>query len=422
MRPLNTRALLRLSRLFLVQLALVQVTACKNAPPDTKNPPASPQASASPAPISTNTDAGTRLLNAKDGGAPPVLHNAELPFPVDLPLAKEPSGLALRAYLRFADAPPIPRIPELNAQNAEAQRRRLDPSAEVTLSPSRMKIALRGGFVLPNGTEIRSRADVFGHIVSLDGRYRVAVPGSLRAVFNEGRFDAAPLLPGTSKETGVSAKRLGFVTRKVEVTTRAGKVTIELAKVPEANEGGILLCRFLLDLLNGAPDTTACDLDEVPLRAEYHWATRGVLFFEVTELKRVEGTPLLVPPSTLPFSATPFPPASTIPFAGLVDIGALRSGPQDLDPTPPSKNDRSDRTVASRGNAEIVNSTDAAWSIWLDGVPIGWVAPSSTLIVPQLYRGKYQLLTRSFLGGRERPLETVVLPGRAEMTEKPVED
>ncbi len=385
--------------------------ACKGPPVETKDTPASPQASANPTPISTNTDAGSRTAFAKDAGPPPAWRNAEQPFPADPPLVKDPPAHVLRASFRFADAPPIPRNSELNPQNAEALRRKLDPSAEILLTPSRLAFTLKSGFVPRPGTQLRARSDVYGHLVVQGDAYRVAVPGALRAFFNEGRLDAAPLLPATPKEIAGPSKRLGFQARKVDLTTRVGRLTLELAKIPESGEGGVLLCRLLLDLVNASPDTSVCDADEVPLRAEYHWATRGVLFFEITDVKKTEGVPLLVPSGTMPFSSTALPVPSAASIAAPGDFATLRSGPQENDaPRGPSE-----PAQPARGNLDLANLSDAPVAVWVDGVPIAWLPPSATFTLPGLYRGSYQVLARSFLGGVEQPMVTVNVPGRSEI-------
>ncbi len=386
---------------------------CKAPPTETKDTPASPQASANPTPISTNTDAGLRIALAKDAGPPPSWRNAEQPFPPDTPLTKEPPAHFLKASFRFADAPPIPRVPEVNAQAAEALRRKLDPSAEILITPTRLRFALKSGFVARAGAEIRARSDVYGHLVMDGDAYRVAVPGALRAFFNEGRLDAAPLLPATPHETGTVTKRLGFSARKIDVTTRVGRLTLELAKVPETGEGGVLLCRLLLDLVNASPDTSVCDLDEVPLRAEYHWATHGLLFFEITDLKKTEGAPLLVPASTIPFSTYPIRVLGVSTIASPSDLAALRSGAQE--PEAPPARGPAEPPPALRGNLDIVDVNDAPFSVWIDGVPVAWLPAGATFSLPGLYRGKYQLLARSFLGGSEQPIVTVSVPGRCEI-------
>ena len=65
----------------------------------------------------------------------------------------------------------------------------------IEASQTRARFVLSGGFVLPQGTELRRASTATGTSSSCPARtaYRVAEPGALRALLGERRLDVAPL-------------------------------------------------------------------------------------------------------------------------------------------------------------------------------------------------------------------------------------
>jgi hypothetical protein len=58
----------------------------------------------------------------------------------------------------------------------------------------------------------------------------------------------------------------------------------------------------------------------------------------------------------------------------------------------------------------LINSTDELRFLWLDGVPIAWLAPGARETLRALPRGHYSIQWRTFLGDAIDPVQTVTLP------------
>ena len=326
--------------------------------------------------------------------------------------AKELAGYAVQASIRTGDGPPAPKGPDVNTLGIEAARRKMEVRVAIDVSQARARFTFSGGIVLPQGTELRSRIDRYGHLVFLPGEdtYRVVEPGALRALLGERRLDVAPLSPAEIALAGEGAHHQGMRTRRVDVTTRAAKGSLELGALRDSGEGGALVCRMLLDLMSAAPSTAACATDEMPLHAELRWKTRGGLLFDVISVVRRPSFPaqdLAVPPSTAAFVSTPLPlpPAETL--LSRPDLASFRAAPGEV---PPAAG-RAPVSPAPDSGLLLVNSTDELRLAWLDGVPIAWVAPGGQESIPSLAHGRYTLQWRTFLRDAWEPPETISIPG-----------
>jgi hypothetical protein len=422
----------RLLATSLLWLTLAEA-GCRGAaidPPDTAT---SPQATAEPAPLANVTAATnpTALpFGSADAGARPEPMRSESPLPPDTPHEpvrdaggkesvrdpKELPGYVLQAALRTGEGPPPPRGPEVNSAAIDAARRRLEAHVSIELSQTRARFVLTGGFVLPQGTELRARADRYGHLVFWPGEdtYRVAQPGALRSLLGERRLDVAPISPAELVSSRDEGHRLGFRTRRLDLATRAASASIEVGLLRDAGEGGVLVCRLLLDLMSAPPSTSACGIDEVPLHAELRWMTRGTLTFDVAGVVRrgdIQVTDLAVPPATTSFTADAPPSAGAETLLTRADLVAFRSAPIDL---PPQVNRDAEMAPGDTGLL-LVNSSDELRVAWVDGVPLAWVGPGERMVIPSLQRGRYMLQWRTFLGDAWEQPETVLVPGSSEV-------
>jgi hypothetical protein len=326
--------------------------------------------------------------------------------------SRELSGYALQAVLRTGEGPGAPRAPEVNASAVDVAKRRTEARLTVAISPSRARFVLSGGFVLPQGTELRGRWDAYGHLLRLPGEdsYRVVPPDALRALLGERRLDVAPMSRATATAAGEGPRRAGFATRRLEVATRAAKATFELANLRDAGEGGPLVCRWLFDLMSAPPSTAGCATDEVPLHAELRWTTRGTLVFDVVSVSRrsdFSAQDLATPPATMGFTAAPLPEVFADVLLPRAELGSLRSAP--IDVTPPSAPDA--QVPAPESGLLLLNTSDELRVAWLDGFAAAWVAPGGRVQLPSLVRGRYALEWRTFLGDSWEVAETVVAPG-----------
>jgi hypothetical protein len=306
----------------------------------------------------------------------------------------------------------------VNAAAIEAARRKLEARLSIELASGRARFVFSGGFVLPPSSDLRSRLDRYGHLLFWggDADYRIVEPGALRALLGERRLDVSPLSPAEFRAAGEGPRRLGLRTRRVEIAARAAKATFEVASLGAAGDGGPLVCRFLLDLMSVAPNAAgggACGADEVPLHAELRWTTRGALSFDVTSIgRRSEASlqSLAVPPASASLVTSPPPAVPAELLLARTELAAFRSAPVDL----PASAAHGSQPPPEAGLL-LINSSDELRVVWIDGVPVAWVAAAGRLALNTMLRGRYVLQWRTFLGdGWEAP-DAMIAPGVSEV-------
>jgi hypothetical protein len=409
------------------------VVGCKGAA-DQPDPATSPQARAEPAPLANLTPSGTSTHPSptQDAGPPPEPLRTDTGLEPDAPReigreagskgepARDPrelAGYALQAVIRTGEGPQPPKGPEVNVAAIDAARRKTEAHMSIEASQTRARFVLVSGFVLPPSTELRARVDRYGHLLLWpdEETYRVAEPGALRALLGERRLDVAPLSPAEVSTPGDGPRRLGTRTRRVDVSTRAAKATLEVGTFRDAGEGGILVCRLLLDLMSALPGTSVCSVDEIPLHAELRWMTRGALTFDVTSAPLRRGDlsvqSVATPPASARFvrSAPPVPPAETM--LTRAELTSFRSAPVDVPPVAA----RDARAPPPDAGLTLLNTSDELRVAWLDGVPVAWVAPGGKESLTSLLRGRYVLQWRTFLGDAWQAPESIVVPGTSDV-------
>jgi len=370
----------------------------------------SPQAKAEPAQLENVAVSSSAQPLTPDAGPLPVSLRPDEEAPPDT-LSKDSSAWEIEALLRTAEIPPAFRGPETAIVAIDAVKKKTELRLTIDLTASRVRIAMRGaGFTIPEGTELRARSDRYGHFLLLPhaGDYRVAAPGSLRALLGERRIDVEPLMLASVVERWDGARRLGYRTRRIEVTNRAATAVFELARIADAGEGGLLLCRMFLDLMNAPPSTPACGADEVPLHVEWRWATRGALAFDAEVLRRtdVAAGAMAAPPANLSFAPPTLPEIRAQAIAEPAELAAFRTAPApDVPATQPDGS-----VVPVVAGLVLTNASDELRFAWLDGAPIAWLAPGARIALPSLLRGRYGFAWRTFLGDAYDAPITITLP------------
>ncbi len=394
------------------------LAACRGSP--SSDPPSagvSPQAKAEPAELENLAVTSSTQLVAPDAGRPPIPLRSDEGVASDA-LWKESGGWELEATLRTSEIPPAFRGPETAIAAIDAVKKKTEPRLVVDITAARLRIELAStGFVLPQGTELRSRNDRFGQFLILpnERQYRIAPPGTLRPLLGERRIDVEPLVPAVVAERGEGGRRLGYRTRKVEVTNRAGTATFELGRLSEAGDGGALLCRALLDLLNAPPATPVCAQDEVPLHVDWRWVAKGALTFEVTAAsRRTELTPpaMSAPPLGYAFTGPSLPERGAEALVDQAELVAFRTAPADVPAPMASRSFPPPQRDGSAGpiGLTLANTSDEMRLAWLDGAPVAWVAPGASLVFPALFRGRYGFAWRTFLGDAYDAPITITVP------------
>ncbi len=396
-------------KFFLAVVALVMSCKPEGAHDTDAGQQTSPQASAEPAPIATSLTQTTN--DARDAGPAPSPMRSDLSLEAES-AGKDGSGYTIAMVLRLPDAPAVAAGSAINTNAIDAIRKQNEPRFSIDLTQARMRMQLTSlGFVLPRDSEIRARTDRYGHVFLTPdlATYRSLAPGSLRALFGERRVDVAPLSPAEVTMHGDGARRLGQKTRRAEVQTRAGKGVFEIVKLPDLGDGGALLVRALLDLMNALPQTAVVSTDELPVHAELHWASRGALLFDVTSIvKRTDLSALsmAVPPSNAAFTQGALQLLASEASVDVKELASIHSGPMDLGPQAAS---------TTSGSLALVNTHDTPRFAWIDGAPIAWIAPEGRLDLSPLPRGRYQVEWRTFFDDAGDAPKAMTIPQLAEI-------
>jgi hypothetical protein len=197
-------------------------------------------------------------------------------------------------------------------------------------------------------------------------------------------------------------------TRKVEVTTRVAKAVFDVGHLPDLGDGGILLCRMVLDLMNAPPSAAVCGTDELPMRVEIRWTSttsRGIAFEVTGVLKKTDMSAVLVPPYGAAVAALPFPAAGVSSMLSPSELAAFRSAPIDIPQGP----------FSTAEGLVLFNGTDQLRVAYVDGIPVAWAAPGARDMLRGLPRGRYVVQWRTFLGDAIEPPATMNVPGLAQV-------
>jgi hypothetical protein len=389
---------------------------------------ASPNASILPAPLATEapeldasgpTDAGGgmladplgRLVSAEAGApASPEPLRPDVDLAPEALGAKDLAGLSLEGLWRWRDVPPPPRAPEVATEGLKEAQKLTALAWKIDLTEAgRMRVEFASrALPLPAHAELRARVDRWGSLVLWPGAaaYRIVPPGALRTLIGERRVDVMPLSLGTLRPAG-EGRRLGVAVRKVDLTSSLGTLRLELGKVPEAGDGGALLCRALVEIAGVDPRSSACQPGEVPLSAAYSWQEGGGVGFEVASLsKRTDLAPgdVLVPPPGAKHERSGLPIAAGGVFLTREELAAIRSAPLVL----PA---RTDPNLPGEGFV-AQNRSDMLMYLLVDGVPVVAVPPVSDRYVIGPPRGRYVVEWRTFLGDRIGAPQTIEMPAR----------
>jgi hypothetical protein len=380
---------------------------CDKPPPEPiENSTPSPNASILPAPLAQIEQPGTESPAA----APQALRADQAPEEDSLSQRELP-GVTLEAEWRYPDALP-PKAPEVNVPGIEAARKATAGRMTVHLaSVGRMRVMFDSrALPLAEDAEIRARSDFLGHLLVWPNgtQYRVLPPGAVRTLFGERRIDAVPLVRPQTSVKSDGPHRLGLPTKKWDLSTRTGKLSLEQARVAGAGEGGPLLCRMLTEIIAIDPLFAPCAAEDVPLRAQYAWPEGGSIAFEVVGIAdKVDFSAalfFLVPPQGGQFAPTSAPPSGPGVFLTHDELAAFRLRPIE---------GSASRSLGAPDEGLVLhNGTDSVRYAFLDTVPVASVAPNRDQDVTGLLRGRYVVQWRTFLGDSVDPPTVVEVPAR----------
>lgn len=316
---------------------------------------------------------------------------------------KDSSGLSLHAIWRWPSFDTATLEPEADPQALASANAAAKADITIELHPSgHMRWEWTGSvFPLPPSCELRARITNYGHVLVWPGeaKYRVLAPGALRAVLEEHRADATPLVLGSLRQLP-AGKRLGRQTEVSEVSTAHGVLTLHQAHLEEIATGASLVCRTLVELISASPASAVCAENRLPLYAEIKLVDGGYSSFEVTELlHKPEGVSRLpILPTGATFQVAGLPPSSPL----LIDQATQRKL---------HSRDRGDAQSAQRG-LTLINSNPVVAYLSLDRVPALMLEPFETAHLSDLRAGRYRATWHSFFGALLRGPELVDVPGR----------
>jgi hypothetical protein len=227
----------------------------------------------------------------------------------------------------------------------------------------------------------------------------------LRALFVERRPDVAPLVEPSVRQTETGSS-LGMLTSKVELGTALGQLVLEQTNFAGIGQSGELLCRFLLELIGGAPSSAVCNEQMLPLKAEYRWAEHGRSSFEVSSLARRTDLPIglvYAPPAGALFKPGELPPESSGVFLSRKSLAKFRT--RDVPRATPDDKAPAEGVIAA-------NKSDLLRYLVVDGVPVAWVRPHSERYIIGLRPGRYVIAWRDFLGIDADQRKLVEVPAR----------
>lgn len=345
-----------------------------------------------------------RLL--PDGGLsvlPPIALREDSQLPADALSGRDLTGATLEAEWKASDWP-------ASANAAETDRDKLNELRSATrwtlridlASSGRMRLMLRGrGFALESGTELRARLDLLGHFLVWpnESQYRPLTTGCVRPLFEEGRADVGGLITVQSKTAG-TGHLLEWDTERTLASTPFGQVTLDRATSLNLGVAGRLVCRWLLEFINGDPTSEVCQEDAVPLRAAFEFPTGGKGEFIVSRVNRKQEfaiSALSVPPAGASANFQELPRGA--PLSGQ-RLAMLRSRATPFDPSRP--------TTAGVGLL-ATNHSLGLRALLIDGVIAGWLWPGEERAIPELFPGVYSVAWRDFMGiAREAPANVTV--------------
>lgn len=373
-------------------------------------------------PIGIPADSKGRLI-LRDAGVPdPTPLVPAQPLPRDRIANREMPGVTITARWNWDLVPAPPSGAEVNTPGIKAARAATEHLWQVEILDSgRMRVVFDSpSFPVTKFTEIRSRADHFGHILVWPNSdtYRVITPGALRALLDERRIDVSPLVPGRVSPEESGKPRFGFPTRKATLSTPWGKLTLEQARTVNVGVGGPLLCRLLVELVGVQPESPVCEDNKVPVHARFEWKDGGAIELEVTTLLIRSDFPASLfafPPPEAIFAQEGLPPQATGILLTREQMASFRSRASE----PPKVRTDPEATSAPGEGILAVNQTDAMRFLLVDGIPVAWVPAHGQQYLIGSRNGRYSVQWRSFLGTEIDEPKDVIFPARVALGETP---
>lgn len=369
-------------------------------PADTTRP--SPNASILPAPLASGAPPATRTAppvgSAKpaelDGGVRDLERFSEIdPIPSDRLLPRDVPIASFEARLGFRD------LVAPKGDLGKWARDRGDFALRLDTTSTRLRIVLGSdAFVLPAKSELRSRPDYRGQLLFWPGqkKYRVVPEGALRALFAERRVDVSPVVAASVSERG-EGHYLGRRVERTELVTPTGKLVLEQFRAPTLGAGGLLLCRFVLELVSASAETPACARGLVPLRASATWPSGKTFTFRVLSFgERPEATveDFLTPPDAATLTSGELPQSAGLLLPAELQAQLKPAGPAGASP-------RLEHEAPPAQGLVVQNRSTAVTYLWIGGLPVAWSPAFTSVHLDGLKAGRYAVEFSDFFGDEQ---------------------
>lgn len=351
-----------------------------------------------------------------DGGLsllPPIALREDSQLAADVLSTRDVVGATLEAEWKTSDWPTPANAPETDRDRLNELRNATRWLLRLDLASSgRMRLTLRGrGFALEAGSELRARLDLLGHFLvwPSETQYRPLAPGSMRQLFQDGRADVGELVPATVKPAG-SGHLIEWDTERTAITTAFGQVTLERAPSLSVGVAGRLVCRWLIEFINGDPASDSCFEDALPMRAVFDFPSGGKGEFLVSRVIRKQefGTSSIsVPPAGATLNATELPRGAQISGQKLATIRS-RAAPFEAN-----------KPLPAGAGLLATNHALGLRVLLVDGVVAGWLWPGEERSIPELLAGVYSVAWRDFMGTAREPTANITVPAHISLPAAP---
>jgi len=359
----------------------------------------SPNASILPEPLGDKPrfpENGSLSAGALSSTATPIVPRPEpIPMPSREPLSEDTllrgaHGAGYRAHGRFVWSLSQPHLVVDGAKVQAWPQLTFELLRETPEQAARLRIVLSSGvFSLPEGTELRLRADRIGAVIVWpDGRsYRPLLPGTLPTLLSERRVDRLPFLPVTARELEPIVKAGRSVARR-EIETVLGTAEMETTALGDLAYAAPLLCEVLLGMVRVSGTEELCPEGQLPLRLAVRWRDGGGFLFELlgyVQEPRLELDQQRIPPWLPIYKPGELPPRDShlLPTQAWVEALGLKAPGDPQLPRPtlqapaaaPLKPGQPPQELLAPDEVLLRNSTDQPLIVMLNRYPFSWLDP-----------------------------------------------
>ena len=374
-------------------LPVFGLTACRSRDPLALGPSAtSPQAATEPVPLE---HAPARGEDAK--ARSPSETQADPDAGSETAFA---DGVVFTYDMQLGEGSFAARMGDTSSVQLELLRRRSGTTVRILTSAARTSVSVEGPrSFFPAGLEARSQADTRGFTLvdAREKRFTDAPSGAWRALFSDGRTDAAPLRPVDAASLPVPGpERERTVTLATKVTT----LGLLVAATGDDSAAGEIVARMFAELAGMNPHGPLLRDGEHVKRADFQWSNGRKFRLALTArlAKTVESADLLAVPPGYQRRRDLLPAPTSRAFLSPAEMGSLRGAVPEGPP-------------GGGSTLWLVNRDLAPRIALLEGIPVGLLGGNQSLALEGLRPGRYAIRWLSPLGELDSGDGVAEVPG-----------